>query len=180
MENQPVEQNNSPMAPTPEQPVNVNQIVTPQPIAQPQAQQPAQYMMHQKTLNGVDGGLICYLATFVLASLSFITAFFAAISDLTSSTSVVTAIFSPLIAAGAIASVILIAMQRKLGKMVSVATIGLSGLYFAINIIVLWLSNQQNMPIAILIGLVLSALVAHGFLILYFFVSRRVSQTLIK
>lgn len=148
-----------------------------QPQMQPQMQPQVQYIVNQKDLNGLGGWLMFYLILFVLFGLAYITAFFSAISAMTTPTMVVTAIFSPLIAVGSIASVVLIAMRKKLAVLVGAATFGVSGLYAAVNVIV---SAKSETPIAVTVGGTLTSLVIFGLFALYFFVSKRVKQTLVN
>jgi len=137
-----------------------------------------QYVVQQKHVDGVGGWLVFYLIVFVLVGLSGISAFFESLTTLSSATSVVTAIFSPIITVGSIYSVVMIATQKKIGIKTSIATIGAGAVYGAVNIVVSAFETHSSDPIAITVGSIVSTLVAGGLFALYFVVSKRVKQTL--
>ena len=191
----PVEQ---PVAtPVPEAPMQ------PQPMMQqPQqyAQQPVQYIMMEQSVKGVGGWLIFWLILFGLAALSYIIAFFTSMLTLSTAIGVVALIFTPLLAGGYIASVVMIAMEKKIGKLLTWITLGVSAIYTTINMIVSYItvsnvaqqydysyrygtsyaSDGVAQALPVLIGMIVATIVAHGLVALYFVLSKRVKETLVN
>lgn len=163
-----------PTTPYPQQPVNQ------QYFAQPQAA-PVQYVVMAESLKGVKGWLLFFTACFALSGLTYIGTFFAAMTDLSTPISVLNLIFTPLLAAAAITTTVFIAMQKKLGKWLAVGTLGFFALYGVITNIVNFASGNSTTDSApLLISAIIVGLVVEGLLILYFFVSRRVKETLVN
>lgn len=192
---------------------NVQPVSTPEPVApqQPQApqgydqqaypQQQVQYVVMQQSLKGIAGWLIFFLICFGIASLGYIVAFFSSMLSLPSALAIIGLIFSPLLAAGYIASIILISMQKKLGRLAVWITLGVSAVYSAINSIIAYItasnavssyssyyssysssysSGYTARTLPIVIGVILASIVAHGLIMLYFFMSKRVKETLVN
>lgn len=169
MENQPNQPAPAPVQPAPQQPWP-EQTPTPAKI---------QYVIAQKSLNGVGGLLAFWLVIFSLNGIAYINTFFNQLgSTMGSGISVTAVIFSPIIAIGCIASVILIALRKKIAKIASIATVGLMTLYSVINMIVVSMSNSLDTGFAV--GSIVGALVFGGLVSLYFFSSKRVQQTLVN
>ncbi|MFZ1458256.1 MAG: hypothetical protein WAT17_00030 [Candidatus Saccharimonadales bacterium] len=145
-----------------------------EPQVAPQAGQPVQYVVTQKSLHGVGGWLLFWVIVFVLAGLGMIGQTFGA-SDQSTTRTVLDVIFSPILAVGYIGSAVLIIMQKKLGKIASVATLGLSMLNGIISTVMNSTEDTGKLITNILVGVILT-----GLLTLYFFQSRRVKETLIK
>lgn len=174
--------------PAPEQkqpapaPAPTAQPAAPQPPFVPQQGQPqqVQYVVSERSLEGIGGWLIFWIVVFILGGIGHITAFFSGIeAGSTEAGDIVMMIFSPLLAVGYIGSATTIALRKKIGVWVSAGSLGLTGLYSLINIIVT-ASQERSTSIAITIGGILVSLVIFGAMALYFFTSKRVKQTLTR
>ena len=160
-----------PQAPYQGQPVNQ------QYFAQPQAA-PVQYVVMAESLKGSKGWLQFFQICFGLASLSYISIFFAAMSELTAA-NVVSLLFAPVLAALSLAAVIMISMEKAAGKWVAVALFGVAAVYGVINTVVTFaVEGSERIP-QLLSGIIIG-LVIQGLMMTYFFTSRRVKETLIK
>jgi len=161
----------------------------------PQVQpvQQVQYVTMEKSLKGVGGWLIFWIIMFSLAAIGYISAFFASMMSLSNAASIVTLIFAPILAAGFITSVVMIAMQKRIGKLVTFITLGVSAVYALINSIVGYLtvgnaaghysysaSSSVEKSIPMLIASILISLLVHALVALYFVLSRRVKETLVN
>lgn len=168
------------------------QPATEQPVHTPQ---PVQYVMMEKSLKGVGGWLIFWIVIFALVAIGYIWAFFASMLSLSSAVSILALIFAPILAAGCIASVVLISLQKRLGRLITLVTLGVSALYMTINSIVSYIVvndyvrssydsygsyTSPSKSIPILIAGILVSLLIHGLVALYFILSRRVKETLVK
>lgn len=192
---------------TPTTPPNDQPPAAPQPQEQPAAtqqpqqfvQQPQQYVVMQQSLKGVGGWLIFWIIAFSLASIGYISAFFLALdgpSYLGDGAKILSLIFAPLLAVGFLASVVLIAMQKKLAKLVIFATLAVSALYNVISLIVGHISGGEvssrssyssysdydsgSTGLAPLVAGILISIVVHALIALYFVMARRVKETLIN
>lgn len=164
----------TPTTPYQEQPVNQ------QYFAQPQAA-PVQYVVMAESLKGVKGWLLFFTVCFALSGLGYISIFFTSMMDLNTAGAILSLIFSPFLAAAAITTTVFIAMQKKLGKWLAVGTLGLFALYGVINSIVTFASGSSTADSApLLISGIITGLVFEGLLMLYFFVSKRVKETLVN
>lgn len=169
---------------------------------QPQAAQPVQYVMMEKSLTGIGGWLIFFLICFGIAAVYGLFGFFFGLAALAEGSvngpTVVTTIFSPLIAATAILSIVYIAMQKKLGKWFAIGTYALTAAYSTVLTITTTViacnavnnyytsysyssspSCGAGVVIAVIGGIFASLLVS-ALYSLYFFMSKRVKQTLVK
>lgn len=156
------------------------QPVNQQYFAQPQAA-PVQYVVMAESLKGLKGWLLFFVICFALSGLGYITAFFTAMVDLSASGAILNLIFTPFLAAAAITTTVFIAMQKKLGKWLAIGTLGLFALYGVINSIVSFASGLSTADSApLLISGILTGLVLEGLLMLYFFTSKRVKETLVN
>lgn len=156
--------------------------------------------MMEQSLKGVGGWLIFFLIVFGLAALAYIWLFFGSMLTLSRPVSIVALIFSPILAIGYITTIVLIANQKRLGKLAAWICLGVSALYSVINTIVSYLSvshatrsvsygssyasarygsstNSDTLPFVI--AAIITALVMHGLVALYFFLSKRVKETLV-
>ncbi len=179
----------------------------------------ARYVVHEQSLRGLHGALVFFMICFALMGMSYIIAFFGAmagnntantINDYyvhsaasgTSATAVVTYIFTPILAIAAIATTVLIAMEKRMAKLAAWITLGVSFIYTTITAIVAYIevkdaactgvssyyamthsscsSTADATALPILIGGILVSLVGHGLIALYFHLSKRVKQTLVK
>jgi uncharacterized membrane protein YhaH (DUF805 family) len=152
-----------------------------QPVApQHDAPRPAenvQYVVQAKALDGVGGWLIFWMIIFALGAISFIMAFFTGLdSGSDTANAILTMIFSPVIAIASVASIITIATRKKIGLWVSVATIGITALYGVISTIIS--AVEYDASTALTVGGILVSLLISSLCIMYFFMSKRVKQTL--
>jgi hypothetical protein len=165
----------------PKSSVETNPVAPPvqQWSAQPPAQAQVQYVVAKKSLDGVGGWLMFWLVVFALCGLAYIATFFSVIGQSTfDAKSVLSLVFSVVLAVGFIASVVFIALRKKLGKLISVATIGVATLYAIINTIII--SAQSSKSVSSVVGGLVIGAVIGGLAVLYFFVSKRVKETLIN
>jgi hypothetical protein len=141
-----------------------------------------QYVVAQKSLNGIGGWLIFWLVVFSIGGIGEIMSFFTMIANgATSATDVLFIIFAPIIAVGYIGSVVLIAMRKKLAKLTSIAAISVMSLYSILNVIITTSQNYSDgQNITTTIGGIIGSLIMTGLLILYFMTSKRVRQTLVN
>lgn len=192
-------------------PVKENQPpeVNAQPVQQPVAVQPGQpgvsvqYVVQEKSLVGVGGWLIFWLIVlgmYALYGLIFTFVFIAALVGGSSDPSLIVAtIFAPLIAASFIATLVLITMQKKLGKLMAWIAFGTVALFVTVMCIVAMVreyctqsfsyytysytptcSHMEASGIVMMIGLIITAWVGAGLVSLYFLKSKRVALTLTK
>jgi hypothetical protein len=161
-----------------QQPAPINQNQQPWPEQTPTPTK-IQYVVAQKSLNGLGGWLIFWMILFSMFGLGYTTMFFTGLANgISSPNGVLLAVFSPFMAASCIASVILIALRKKLGRLMSIATIGIVTLYSIINTIITATKNSDS-KVALIIGGIFGTLIFSGLMILYFVASKRVRQTLI-
>ncbi len=179
---------------------------TPQPTA-PETVAPAggqapvqqvQYIVVQQSLKGLGGWLTFFLVCFGLASIVCTTLFFASMLALPAASAIVTLIFAPILAAGYIASIVLISLQKKLGKIFALITLGISGVYSVLALIVPYMvdntktgaylcsehssrvcywRSEDTLPL--LVSGIMVAIIVHVLIALYFIISRRVKETLV-
>lgn len=155
----------------------------------PQGQ--VQYVMMEKSLKGVGGWLIFWIIVFALAAIGYIAIFFESMTSLSAASSIVSLIFSPLLAAGYTASVVLISMQKRLAKLITYITLGVSAIYAIVNSIVDYAtggssdgyyssygSSENSVPM--LIAGILIAILMYFLVALYFMISRRAKETLVN
>lgn len=156
------------------------QPVNQQYFAQPQAA-PVQYVVMAPSLKGVKGWLLFFTICFALSGIGYISLFFASMTDLSSPSAILSLVFSPFLAAGSLATTVLIAMQKKLGKWLAVGTLGLYALSGVINSIIAFSSGTSSESTApALLSAIIIGLVMEGLFMLYFFVSKRVKETLVN
>ena len=164
----------------PEQPVPASQPQPITPVAPPQlAAAPApdtnsfqeqpkvQYVVMQKSLEGLGGWLAFFLVAFSISSLVYIGSTFSPVG--------VHTFTSPLLALGYITSVVLIALRKRNALWVIYGTLLISLIANAVNLVV---NAGEN--IGETVGPILTATIFHGLVALYFFVSKRVKATLTK
>lgn len=165
------------------QPVDAVQPVAVQPpVAAEQPVVQVQYVINERSLEGIGGWLVFYLATIALNSLLFLAVFFGAITEIAYGSSlplVVSTVLAPVITVTGIASIVFITLRKKLGKTLAVASIAATGLLYASSPITNAIQDKTNItPIAI--SAILTMIISSGLYSLYFFVSKRVAKTLVK
>ena len=171
-----------PMTQAPMQPQMASQ---PMPGQYAQPQQPMQYVMMQQSLKGVGGWLMFFIVWFGLVALGQIAMFFVSMMDLSLPSNVVSMIFAPILAGGYIASLTLLAMEKRIGKILSWITIGVSAIYSIVNMIVLFAaagvdSTGARMTVVGLLSFITISVALHSLMALYFVLSKRVKETLVK
>jgi uncharacterized membrane protein YuzA (DUF378 family) len=156
--------------------------IKPDQVQQPQVVQ--QYVVQEKSLRGIGGALVFWMIVFALYAVGSITMFTNALvsSADDTATKVVTLLFTPFLATAFIAAVVLIALQKKIAVLVTFAALGLAAVYGTINSITTFTSGNRdnNEAIPTLVAGILISYIILGLVALYFVVSKRVKQTLIK
>jgi len=166
-------------APQPQNTPHEQQPVSQQYFAQPQAA-PVQYIVMAESLKGVKGWLMFFVVCFVIGSLVNTAVFFQAIMNLSQPENVISLIFSPILVVLAICAVVFITMQKRLGKWLAVATIATAGLGNVANAVVIYASGRSEVDAPAFITGIVTMLIVEGLVILYFFASRRVKETLVN
>ena len=166
-------------APQPQNTPYEQQPVSQQYFAQPQAA-PVQYVVMAESLKGVKGWLMFFVVCFVIGSLVNTAVFFQAIMNLSQPENVISLIFSPVLVVLAICAVVFITMQKRLGKWLAVATIATAGLGNVANAVVIYASGKSGVEVPAFITGIVTMLIVEGLVILYFFASRRVKETLVN
>ena len=161
----------------PQQPQPYNQYAQPQ--------QPMQYVMMQQSLKGVGGWLMFFIVWFGIVALSDIAMFFVAMMNLSLPSNVVSMIFTPILAGGYIASLVLLSMEKRIAKILSWITIGVSAVYSIVNMIVLFAaggvdSTGERVTVFTLLSFITLSVAVHSLMALYFVLSKRVKETLVK
>ena len=169
-----------------------------------------QYVVQEKSLTGLGGWLIFWMILFGLYSVSFLIAFFICLagtveaglpSGAGGAIVVETMIFGVLICVAYVLATIFIALQKKIARLLSFISIGLTSLYIIVICFTamaiqschtsysydyLYPTSQQVCSgigaggVILLVGVILGALIYTGLVSLYFIMSKRVKQTLIK
>lgn len=171
---------------------------------QPAPIQQVQYVVMQQSLKGVGGWLIFWLVCFGLAAIGYIWAFFAAMLDLSAALSIVMLIFSPILAAGYITSIVLVSMQKRLGKVIIWATLAASAVSSIVATIVSYItisdvarsydkyssyydsyttysySASTGKALPMVIAGIIVTIVIHVLVALYFVLSKRVKETMVN
>lgn len=166
-------------APQPQNTPYEQQPVSQQYFAQPQAA-PVQYVVMAESLKGVKGWLMFFVVCFVIGSLVNTAVFFQAIMNLSQPENVISLIFSPILVVLAICAVVFITMQKRFGKWLAVATIATAGLGNVANAVVIYASGRSGVEVSAFITGIVTMLIVEGLVILYFFASRRVKETLVN
>ncbi len=185
---QPYMQQPQPMMQTPMQPqpqMQPQMASQPMPGQYAQPQQPMQYVMMQQSLKGVGGWLMFFIIWFGIVALSDIALFFVAMMNLSLPSNVVSMIFTPILAGGYIASLVLLSMEKRIAKILSWITIGVSAVYSIVNMIVLFAaggvdSTGERVTVFTLLSFITLSVAVHSLMALYFVLSKRVKETLVK
>ena len=181
------------------------------PEASASLQQPApqqvQYVVQEKSLQGIGGFLVFWLIVFGLYSVSFLFAFFICLAGIVESglpsgvggaVVIETMIFGLLICVSYILTVVFITMQKKLGRILSFVSIALTALFVVVicltSMFAQFCSKSYSYyggyhetcsgigagGIIMLIAAIMGALIYAGLVSLYFILSKRVKLTLVK
>lgn len=162
-------------APEPQQPVPPTTPYEQQPVAQqyfaqPQAA-PVQYVVAAQSLKGKGGWLGFFMVIAGLASLGYVSMFFA---DGVTNGNIAAMIFAPLLFIFSLAAVILIALEMKIAKWIYIAFWATSVVYTTVSSITSG-NDVTQVASGTIVGIVILVLVS-----LYFVTSKRVKETLIK
>lgn len=160
--------------PTPEQqqvPYQ-QQPVQQQYFAQPNAA-PVQYVIAQQSLKGLRGWLLFFTIVSGLAALGYVGMLVNTFSTF-SADKVADVIFLPLLLAAAVASVVLVALEKQIAKYVFIGFYGVAYLHSVISSIIV------GTEVATLITSIIVGGLWVLFVSLYFMTSKRVKETLIK
>lgn len=131
-----------------------------------------------QSLKGVRGWLMFWVVIFALAGIGYISIFFNSMGLSLDGAGIVKMVFAPILAFASIATVVLVSMEKKLGKYLALGTLGAMALYAIITSIIDPTSSSDG-P-AKMVGAILISLVLYGLWMLYFVVSKRVKETLVK
>lgn len=149
-----------------------------------QQSQPVQYVVMAQSVKGVSGWVVFWQILFGLASLGYITDFFAAMTKNMDFLNILNLALSPLLAVAAITTVILIATEKRLARTVAIATIGGMALFSVLSAILSGSSASStatvNLGPAELVGSIVVLLVIYGLSAFYFVNAKRVKETLVK
>lgn len=182
MKDQPDTTNND----APKAPVSAEAPVATPPPTQAWTQTPpaatqVQYVVAQKSLDGIGGWLMVFLIIFGLLGLAYITVFFTSLGQsINTPTETVGVIFSPILAVGFLGSVVLIALRKKLAIYASMATIGALTVLNVITAIIKASNGSSSETVGVTIGSVVVTVIFGGLLALYFYSSKRVKATLVS
>lgn len=174
------------------------------PVATVQPAQPVQYVVMEKSNVGITGWLTFFIICISLLALGSLAMFFGGLVNIVNGihdgATIVMTVFSPLVAAASIVSIVFIAMQKKLGKWLAIGTFGLNALFYSILYIATAVScnavqttsydyytsytstsscGGAEAVVGVIAGILLTWVIA-GLLSLYFFLSKRVKATLVK
>ena len=168
-------------APQPQNTPYEQQTVNQQYFAQPQAA-PVQYVVMAESLKGIKGWLAFLTVLMGLGGILFTLVFFGSLLDISTAAGVVSVIFAPVVAILSIAAVILINLQKKIARYFSIASYMAGAAYLSTLQIVLFASETRSSSkdiTACIAGIVLYLLTSI-LLSLYFILSKRVKETLVK
>ena len=167
-----------------------------------QTQPQVQYVVQEKSLEGIGGWLIFWLIVLGFDAVYGLIGFFGFLSILVDGSidtdGIVSLIFAPLIAAISICAIIFISMHKKAGKFMAIGMIGLTTLYATVLLIANMVSERCDTVysyshyyeptcthmgasgIIFSVGMILVSWVVAGLFSLYFVKSKRVAKTLTK
>lgn len=133
------------------------------------AEQPkVQYVVMQKSLEGIGGWLAFFLVVFGMDAVYYIMHTFADPAGIHTVT-------DPLIGLAFVACTVLVSMRKKVALWAVYGTLVLSFLISVINIL-----TGDTDEVGVMIGSIVGSLVFHGLVALYFFSSKRVKATLTR
>lgn len=166
-------------APTPAETPYEKQPVNQQYFAQPQAA-PVQYVVMAPSLKGVKGWLAFFMVAFVIDALVSVSMFFGSLLNPSLPSAIVSTVIAPIVTALAITTVVMINMQKKLGKRLAIATLIASFLHTTIITVVSTFSIDSGTAATIgVISTVTIQAIIVGLFCLYFCASKRVKETLV-
>lgn len=152
-----------------------------QPVQPPQMVQPVapdtqsfqdapkvQYVVMQKSLEGLGGWLAFFLSVFGLNAIYYVSSTFKEPVGIHTVT-------DPLLSLAYITCVVLIAMRKRIALWAIYGTLTLS---FLVGVITT-LTNEDTSEAAVVVGTIVGSIIIHGLMALYFYSSKRVKATLV-
>jgi hypothetical protein len=150
----------------------------PDPQVAPVPGQKVQYVITQKSLNGLGGWLLLFVILFALMGIGGISIFFSVFdTGIHTPTETLQAVFGPLLAVSFLASVALIALRKKLAILVTYVAYVVLAAYSSLGTLV---ATDSKDSAAAKASIVVVTFVIYVLLALYFKQSRRVKETLVK
>ena len=134
-----------------------------------------------ESLKGIKGWLAFLTVLMGLGGILFTLVFFGSLLDISTAAGVVSVIFAPVVAILYIAAVILIKLQKKISRYLSIATYMTGAAYLSVLQIVLSASepSSDSNNVTTCIAVVALFLLTGALMSLYFILSRRVKETLV-
>lgn len=149
------------------------------PQVAPAPNQKVQYVITQQSLNGIGGWLLFFMVVFGVVGIAEIGIFFSGLeSGVNTPSDTLAVIFAPILAVGYLASLVLMAMRKKIALLFVYGAIGASALYSTLAQL-LTNDNGEN-SVTMKVSGIIVGLVMYGLWALYFRQSRRVKETLLK
>lgn len=145
-----------------------------------------QYVVMQKSVQGVGGWLTFWVVMFALGALGYISTFFTSLltaiqAGSLSGSTVLTLIFSLPIAVLYIVTLVFILQQKKVGRSFAWVSLGVVAVYLVAERIVEAASTTDTaLAVIAAISGIMAIIVGLGLVALYFLLSKRVKATLIK
>ena len=149
-------------------------------FAQPSAA-PVQYVVMANSLKGVKGWLAFLTVLMGFGGIIYTLMFFGAVLRLSSPEGAVSIIFAPIIAILSFTAVVLISLQKKVGRYLAIAAYMTSASYLTLlQIITTSTASDYNAEkiVSAVSGIFIYFIIA-GLFSLYFMVSKRVKETLV-
>lgn len=159
-------------APAPTQTPYEQQPVQQQYFAQPNAA-PVQYVIAAQSLKGNRGWLLFFTIISGLSALGYIGLTITAFSEF-SADKIANAIFYPILLVAAIASIVLVSLEKKVARYVFIGFYAVAYLFGLINTLI------DGSDAASIISVTLIGALWLLFVSLYFLTSKRVKETLVK
>ena len=145
-----------------------------------------QYVVTQKSVQGVGGWLAFFVVMFAFTGLGYITNFFSSLATAVqtsepSGDTILTLVFALPLAALFIATLVFILQEKKLGRLFAWISFGTVAVYMILNSLVDMADTSDTaFNVSVALNGTFVAIVSMGLLSLYFSFSKRVKATLIK
>lgn len=157
------------------------QPVSQQYFAQSQAA-PVQYIVMAQSLKGVKGWLAFFMVCLAIDGVCSVGLFFTSLLNLGNLSAIVSVIFMPIIVVLTTAAAVSINLQKKLGKWLAVAAL-VASFFYSVSSEVVDSVVKRPPDVGSIINIASTIIVSGivtGLLCLYFFVSKRVKETLVN
>lgn len=161
----------------------------PRPATNSDQAAPVQYIVHSASLKGLRGWLLFFMVCFAIGGLIHIGQFFNTLNDLRTPGDILNVIATPLLAILSLGTVVLISLQRAIGRWSAIATYVTGAIYLTISTIITVATAGNHTPTDVFdtqpsatqaVASVVVGWVVTGLLSLYFMTSRRVKETLVN